>query len=121
VAHFKGVTSKEIQEELLQIADWFTRWSKDVENNVELDKNSFLADKTWEGLQRMVLGCVRMIEHYGKKKGFVIAPSRTTTDPVEHHFGCSWQSFGSSREGALQHKLMQPMIAQTCLECAGLN
>jgi hypothetical protein len=99
VAHFKRETSKEIQEELLQIADWFAQWSKDVENDAELDENNFLADKTWEGLQWMMLGCVGMIEHYVKKKGFVIAPRRTTSDPVEQHFGSSWQSFGSSRGG----------------------
>jgi hypothetical protein len=99
VAHFERETSEEIQEELHQIADWFAQWSKDVENDAELDENNFLADKTWEGLQRMMLGCVGMIEHYVKKKGFVIAPRRTTSDPVEHHFGSSRQSFGSSRGG----------------------
>jgi hypothetical protein len=93
-ADFEPSTGEDIQKKLLTIITWFAEWEESVDSS-----SSFLADQTWVGLQRMILGHVGVIQCYVLDNDFVIAPRRTTSDPCEHHFSNLRSNFGSTNSG----------------------
>ena len=99
-AHFQPSTARSIQERLIAILDWFGEWEKVVSEHKTHGKNQFLADQTWTGLKRMIIGYVGLIGHFVETKKFTIVPRRTTSDPCENHFCNTRGSFGAGRSGS---------------------
>jgi hypothetical protein len=86
-AHWTPDNAYEIQKKLLGILSWFSEWEDFVEEHPESTKHNFLSDPTWNGIRRMLLGYLGMIEYFVNKENYTIVPRRTTSDPCEHHFG----------------------------------
>ena len=86
-----------MQNNLLTIINWLEQWKRWTDENG--DDQKFFSKSTWNGLQRMILGYVGMIEYYVIGRGFQIHPINTTTDPCEHHFCNVRQSMGANKAG----------------------
>jgi hypothetical protein len=84
-AHFCPEKASQIQWSLIDILVWFETWKKH-NDELKMEKNAFLADETWNGLIRMILGYIGLLGHYVKKSGMTIAPRKTLSDPCEHFF-----------------------------------
>lgn len=88
-ANFTRMKAESIQSCFLKILDWFAKWKDCVaasDKDAKEKESNFLADATWVGLQRMILGYVVLIETCCCKKGYTINPRCTTSDPCENHF-----------------------------------
>ena len=92
---FTAENGRRIQKELLEILSWFVKWEK-LNKVAGLDEHSFLADATWDGLKRMILGYIGIIDFYVIGKDFKVAPRRTLSDPAEHLFSQLRNLAGSS-------------------------
>jgi hypothetical protein len=95
-AYYTPETADAISEKLLSILSWFSDWEKCVEDDPKLTEHNFLSRQTWNGIQRLILGTVAMIQHYVKKGGATISPRATTSDPCENHFANTRANCGST-------------------------
>lgn len=84
-ADFTPETGCKIQEDLIDILKWFDGW-KTLNDSLNQPKEAFLADETWNGLRRMILGYIGIIDYYVIGKGVAFDPRRTLSDPCEHLF-----------------------------------
>jgi len=94
-ANFTPETGREIQKELINILKWFGEWKKlnDMHN---LGKEAFIAPETWNGLKRMILGYIGIIDYYVIRKGISFSPRKSLSDPCEHLFSRLRQMGGST-------------------------
>jgi hypothetical protein len=116
-AHFTPASARDIQVSYLKILSFFSTWAKLVKADEELGDSNFLADPTWMGIQRMMLGYAGLIQYYVVKKGWTIVPRRTTSDPCEHHFANARASFGSTDSGTA----VQANAARVASDIVGLS
>ena len=61
------------------------------------EKTNFLPQETWNGLQRMILGYIGMIDYYVIGKGLSIVPRRTLSNPCKHLFSRLRASMGNHK------------------------
>mmetsp|Transcript_21657 Transcript_21657/g.32094 ORF Transcript_21657/g.32094 Transcript_21657/m.32094 type:complete len:187 (+) Transcript_21657:3-563(+) len=104
LGNYDPTNGREMQEKLLDILDWFSKWKRDHDRRVsepesERTEYNFLAPITWDCLRNLILGHVFVIEYYCIGKGYTINPAKLNTDPVEQHFGNSRQFVGGSTQG----------------------
>ena len=90
-AYFTPENGHKIQNELLDILDWFTKWNDSVKR-LGNNKDNFLPVQSWNSLQSLILGLVGLIEVKVIKDGQTIVPKTTNTDGIEKHFSCSRQN-----------------------------
>eukprot|EP00984_Skeletonema_dohrnii_P013632 scaffold5653_cov95-Skeletonema_dohrnii-CCMP3373.AAC.7 len=108
--HYTPQNGLVMQEKLLAILDWFSKWKNDHDKRIsdpddypDMKKSrteyNFLAPITWDCLRNLILGHVFIIQYYCIERGFTIDPRTLNTDPVEQHFGNGRQFVGGSTHG----------------------
>ena len=72
-AYFTPENGHKIQNELLHILDWFTKWNDSIKR-LGNNKDNFLPVQSWNSLQSLILGLVGLIEVEVIRDGQTIVP-----------------------------------------------
>ena len=83
-AYFTPENGHKMQNKLLDILDWFTKWDDSVKR-LGNNKDNFLPVQSWNSLQSLILGLVRLIEVKVIRDGQIIVLKTTNTDGIEKH------------------------------------
>ncbi|KAL7549851.1 hypothetical protein ACHAWF_013111 [Thalassiosira exigua] len=91
---------KTIQEELLEILNWLTKWQHPHKAMVEEGERTewnFFADETWNCMKMLIMSNVLVIQYHCIERKFIINPRSMLTDSCENHFGNVRQCQAGSR------------------------